>query len=447
MARPNVVSLDEGIRLTRANTIRSSAYFAKAQHLTAHLRHQLALAEQLLFAARNSLEECVIGELQKLEACFECAHGKIFYYFSFPQRKFVLLDFDLNFNGTGGLPSSTPSGGDSDKACTQSNDNDKDFETRHEAAYFSLSKIIALVSSLDFTNLFRLLQPVRNSASLASAYIEHFVRDNLSASGVFVGGHHYASLLQSLDEHNRARRNLARWSASLEHEFDHASLVPSWSILAPFVVTSEQLDNEYARSVLFGEKLCHVVVGTGFGKSLLGQQSLRANELRRDVQLVLNAIFSEKPAPSLPAAFIATGSVGDPLLSDDLRLCLVSYELTAHLSVFVARSTYTARLIPKQDAVDLAWTMKRFALLTDFASLLQSLFRTGQPNLDIEAVYRNALVHHLRKDSLSEINALARLLSKELHERDQKRWSDECDLATLHEQLVRVTSDLFEETD
>lgn len=421
----NVVSLDDGLTLTRSNTTRSSEYSRKASSLQPLATRRLRLLEEKLFQERVSLTECKCGQLQKLEGIFVRLEGRIWYYYSKPSRKFVLLDFEFGGGGSGGLP--VPIEGEGET-----------------------TEYVGLAAS------------DRWAASAACAFGGDLIR-NLSGGEFCWIGLIFERLGRCMSEFQapwpRTGFPFASAGKAARNEDHSSGLLPKWSILAPYVSTPEQLHNHYARSILAGETLCREVARTQIGKTLMSRRMKLPEEhdLFEEVSNVLGSMFAQdSPRYSFFQRFEVTKVVLQAgFLVDDCLLSLARSELTLHLCVFIV-----SEMKATQPACDAHWfdqgesrttfkIMKKYALLADFISISDGLFRTSRPEIRIDEVLKDygfTLKNRATAHALREISTFDAAIHNLVHEIEKSpghpdEWIE--DLPSLHHRLLDVTRELL----
>ncbi len=250
MQRSTVVSLDDALRLTRANTLRSTCYLDKTERLAPNQKRQLQILEEKLFQAKRGLAICSVGQLQKAEGQYTSSEGQIWFYFSEPNRKFILLDFSLSSGGSGGLPiPTTDEDGHLKLFCSGSP------RTRNVWVANTYRQTICACSKL-----LNLSHWFKYSEQRAARFAADFWRRRSR----------YATKL------------IFEWPDEPPTLIETASIpLPEWSVLAPFVSAPEQLQNRYARSIIVGEKLCYLAARASFGNLFrAGQDSLQSRTLQ-----------------------------------------------------------------------------------------------------------------------------------------------------------------------
>ncbi len=436
MINPVVVSLDAALRMTRGNTLWSSSYVAKADRLGPLQRRRLLILEERLFVANSGLKSCEIGQLRKPEGHFVCADGEIWYFFSKPKRKFVLLDFALGGGGSGGLPVPTRSAGEPRmiRYLCGSQNGPQRWVAYNTAGVRGLAhlafRIIQLLA-------FRIMKLFRT------------MFDRMIGSTNFANDQ-YCELVQL---HLNRR---AKFTCLFDGNRNNSGL-PEWSILAPLVAAPEQLHNQYARSILTGEKLCRMVTHTAFGRALLTEQvKHRSVDLLREATYAIDTIFvgGRSPHAELKTLEI-TKALQKEVFLDDRLLSVARGELTAHLSVFITRNVTMSLLSASDDRtappyVKLRNAMKKYALLADFISISEHLLQTDRPRLDIEAIcqdYRGELKGWQMTSALRDIGAFdcsIAILVADLTAEPDRYFDSAEDLADLHRRLLDVTNELFD---
>ena len=335
-----VVALDFGIKANRANTFRSSEYDRLASRLPPLKARRLAILESHFFESRSTLVDCRNGEMNVPHGKFECGLGYIAFYYSRPKRKFCLLDFGFGDGGTGGLP--VPAGDHPDAARARLR---RCAVTRHRVAMF-LSALFAAGTSLA-RGFGRHVRPAGQMP-----YSERVgVR---SAAGRKCGP---GSGMPGLPV-----------AAGADGGVPH-------SILTEFLMTPRQLGNPYARSILAGEALCRTALDSEFGRTLLLRAKYRGEGSARllvESAFVLDVMFAGKAVPDTRIILLRVAdALKDSLLADDRLFPIVRGELTAHLSIHVARQAtlYLGRRSDGTNHRRALRLMKKYSLLADFACL------------------------------------------------------------------------------
>jgi hypothetical protein len=422
MVSTNVVALDSAVRLTRANTLRSSSYTAKAEQLTEVQRRRLAILEQRLFEEKFCLDDCQSGQLQKPEGHFLCSLGQIWFYYSKPKRKFVLLDFSFDEGGSGGLP--VPPA-------------DLDFVSCDWSPRTSANRTRRLVALLRFLCL-RYREALR-LRSRAEALVWRLVRK------------------QSDDRPTCFVKHAVELNMYLPR-----TPLPGWSILSSFVVTPEQLENRYARSILAGETLCRVATHSEFARFLaprskeIAFRPHLARELLEESTSVLNLIFSGTACPRIGLRqFKMTRALKGHPLADDGMLLIVRSELTAQLCFYV--TSIASRSLPyhlsDRDTARRAKMrlMKKYSLLADFACLTDQLFDASRPDIDLAILrshhtsdLKDLIANETAAQEVSKFDQSIHILLTTLGREPCPKLEGSNDLSALHHQLLNLTTELFD---
>ena len=280
----------------------------------------------------------------------------MYYDFARFSHKWVLSDFELNKGGDGGLPCPI----EPVEPCT--NMKYRMYKTAIGRARVAASSnaCVGLIRKIIVALLHSWFRISRKSEETAFSSYKFGFNDGIKVSGLL-----------------------------LSSDYSKKLALPKWSLLHHAVVVPEQLQNQYARTILAGEFICHSLerrperifaFAGGARKDCLdihGNQNLN-DELLEEGKFVISSICfdpTEKPTRSFKF-FVTSSLLGRECLADDRRLWLVGSELTYLLSVSISRRIY-ARLQegPKIDN----HLLRKFSSLAEFAILSRSVFG-GQQN-------------------------------------------------------------------
>ncbi len=374
MERTNVVSLDSGLRLARGNTERSTPYIERRQKLTDLSAKRLERLEEALFTCRPGLTACDGIELPKPYCCFAADDGRIWWYFSSRQRRFILLDFQLFTPAPGGLP--------------------LPIETK---SYCCDGRSLAYARDLD--------RVAAHHAQAAEAF--SLVLGPTEAGAVAA---RYASLMRRLIESERRTARIEQlvrlgrqffgspaFNEMWLQRMDSQPLgLPHWSLLSATVSDPTQLSNPYARAILRGEAFSRLAgTETRHRRHRPTRKGLLADSLG-----LIDLLCSQQDRTRRNIAFAhfkITGAVAGRLYEDDALVSIARTELVEQLAIHV--STSAASIFRSQyhsaDGGRTRQVMKKYALLTDFAVLSEQLFFLGQPTMSADRIwtdYKDELV-------------------------------------------------------
>ena len=421
---PSVVPLDHGIRLSRGNTRASSLYAAKAQRLEPVLQRRHQILESLLFESKRRLTCCTAGHLDVLEGQFDCRQGTILFYWSRKCGQFVLLDFWFGGGGNGGVPIPAD--------CSPNDAADAPVGVTGRAIGWAASST------------------TRPPVMRISFSQNHFGKAGVGQKSKSSTASH------SVWECSSGRRGSNIWGKGSRTIREHRIKA---SILARFILVPEQLQNPFARSIMAGEALCRAFTSSAFGRSphFFDDRPIASDLLLVESVSLLNLLFAgSSPGAAAEGPFMIAKALKDSLLADDRLLPIVRIELTAHLSVRVARK---ARRLAEEHS-DLCAkphgrildVMKAYSMLADFACLSMHIPNCGRGGPDIRGVleeYEEELaVYGMTNLATGYVEfgpAVSLLLSDYCGEPEKNGWIDMHDAHRRAIEMTRALLDMTEE--
>jgi hypothetical protein len=351
---PNVVSLRRPPRPTRANSVRAPEYMVKHQRETEHRQMLVSRMEEALFCGRGRTRSGRGIPFLKEEIEFDAGVGLIYYFFAESQGQYVLIDFIIHEGGGGGQPCAL----------------------RIRAGY------------RPGTGWNRAIRRARSAARVAACAVRRIAQMALRIALVRIAPvrlpmiSSWLGKVRSVNQATLREMNLLRLVIRSGQSDLHPACLPEWSLLRRFVVTPEQLDNVYARSILAGEALSRL--GGEADLALFVTPHHGWSKKHRDVGLLeecntlIDALFGDRAAarPRRRLRHFATSFLVDGnLLADDRRLRLIKSEMTLLFAASLARNATALRSRMEQDLIDpgdrgrCADLMHRCARLTDFVRL------------------------------------------------------------------------------
>lgn len=230
-----VIGLDTHIRLRRETSRKSSMYQRTESRLDGCSARQLQVLEALLYAESLGLDCCQNNDDFQPIGHFDCSVGTIWFFFSRSGRYFTLLGFELANGGGEHVPVNgaepCPAGGSFQKI-----------------AAAGRRKIAAVAIGA---------AALRDSLVARSAAVVTKGSRFLSVSAYDAGLGWFS------DRHSRqfrADEEIKTILARLEKTRPtHPVELPDWSILSKLVLAPQQLENDFARSIVAGELICRCV--------------------------------------------------------------------------------------------------------------------------------------------------------------------------------------------
>lgn len=137
--------------------------------------------------------------------------------------------------------------------------------------------------------------------------------------------------------------------------------LPQWSLLHSKVEVPEQLDNEFARSVLVGEIMCQLSQQVQADAWFVAARDRTV--LFEESKMVIGLVVGNSPLR--PVHHFRTASLLEECLEDDRNLHLVRSELIFNLAMAVSRSAAGVKQSVK---------MRKLSLFSEFVRTSNSYF-------------------------------------------------------------------------